>query len=641
MARQTPVERHVSGIFGIFQLDGAPVDPADMQRMMAAMAHWGPDGRSQLIAGPVAFGQLLLNNTPQAHREHLPRQTASGLLLTAEARLDNRAGLCQQLNIANPDREYTTDSQLIERAYDKWGEGCPDHLLGDWSLAVWNPQTQRLFVARDHHGNTALYYFQDDNRFAFASCRDALLALGVPRRLNELFLAKVLVSWPHHPSDQTIDQDVHRLPPAHAMTITPAQTAVWRYWRLEDTPELHLPTFEEYVTGFLEVYGEAVNGRLRSSSPVAVTLSGGLDSGSVTALAARNLKAQNQRLAAYTAVPLYDTQNTVGPNRFGDETEFARETAAFHPNIDWQRLDARGTDPLEGLRRSLAINNEPGHAGANFYWIADLLQTAQAQGIGTLLTGQGGNASISWTGAPELASLRMTWREKGWKTAVKQALPFFALRALLTARANRQIYQGSAILPAFAERLHLRQRYIAAVGRNFSVIESHRSPLARRFGVIEPGSSLLGSIWAEFGAAHQLEVRDPTQDKRVLMFTISVPDHFFTGPEGQDRWLIRSAMAGFLPDTVRLNSRRGRQAADLGQRLCQISAAVDQALEQVAQSEAVNYLDLPKMRAAWQAIQVERSLETTQKAVTILLRGLNAGLFFTGFVHGKTSDLPG
>ena len=93
----------------------------------------------------------------------------------------------------------------------------------------------------------------------------------MPRRLNELFLAKVLVSWPHHPGDQTIDRDINRLPPAHAMTVTPEQTAVWRYWRLEDTPELHLPTFDEYVAGFLEVYGAAVNGRLRSTRPMRST----------------------------------------------------------------------------------------------------------------------------------------------------------------------------------------------------------------------------------------------------------------------------------------------------------------------------------------------------------------------------------
>ncbi|MCB8979893.1 MAG: asparagine synthetase B [Ardenticatenaceae bacterium] len=618
----------MSGIFGLFQLDGAPIDPADVQKMMATMAQWGPDGRSHHIAGPVAFGHLLLHNTPQAHHEHLPRQTASGLLLTTEARLDNRTELCQQFNIPQPDRDQITDSQLIEQAYDKWGEACPDYLLGDWSFAIWNPQTQRLFVARDHHGNTGLYYFQDAQRFAFASCRDALLALGVPRRLNELYLAKVLVSWSRYPGDETIDLDIHRLPPAHVMTITPEKTAVWQYWRLEDTPTLHLPTFEDYVAGFLEVYSEAVNGRLRSSRPVAVTLSGGLDSGSVAALAARKLSEQGQRLPAYTAVPLYDTQNTVSPNRFGDETEFAQETAAFHPNIDLQLLNSNQTDPLQGLHRSLAINNEPGHAGANFYWIADLLQTAKQQGIGTLLTGQGGNASISWTGAPELASLAVAWREKGWKTAVKQALPFFALRTLLTTRANRQTYQGSAILPAFAERLQLRQRYIQGIGRDYTAAESHRSPRMRRFAVIEPGYSLLGSIWAEFGAAHQMEVRDPTMDKRVLMYTISVPDYFFAGPDGQGRYLIRATMAGLLPDSVRLNQRRGRQAADLGERLCQISAEVDQVLDQVAQSEAVNYLDLPKMRAAWQAIQAKRSLSTTQKAMTILLRGLNAGLFF-------------
>ncbi len=211
----------MSGIFGIFNLNNEPVDEADLTKMTEAMAFWGPDGRGQIASGPVGFGQLMLYNTPEAHLEQLPRQTASGLLLTAEARIDNRAELCQIFNIPHPDREQTTDSQLIELAYEKWGEACPDHLLGDWSFAIWNPQTHRLFLARDHYGNTALYYFQDANRFIFASSREALLAVGVPRRLNELYLAQVLVNWPAYELERSIDLDIYRLPSAQAMQITP------------------------------------------------------------------------------------------------------------------------------------------------------------------------------------------------------------------------------------------------------------------------------------------------------------------------------------------------------------------------------------------------------------------------------------
>lgn len=618
----------MSGIFGIFNLNNAPVDEADLSKMAEAMGHWGPDGRSQHNASIIGFGQLLLHNTPQAPLEQLPRQTTNGLLLTAEARLDNRPDLYHQLNIPSPDQETMTDSQLVELAYEKWGEACPDQLIGDWSFAIWNPQKQRLFLARDHHGNTSVYYTQDANRFAFASSREALLALGVPRRLNELYLAQVLISWPAYHGETSIDLDIKRLPPAHAMTITPEKTAVHQYWNLRDIPDMHLPSFEAYVESFLEVYTEAVESRLRSHAPVSVTLSGGLDSGSVTALAARALQAQGQRLPAYTSVPLYDVTNTVGPNRFGDETEFARETAVFHPNVDHHLLDAKNISPIEGVRRILAIRNEPGHAGANFYWIADMLQTSREQGHGTLLTGQGGNATISWTGAPELASPLMMFQNKGWKAAVKRFLPLFVLRTLHRRRLLRNNWASSAIHPEFARRINLVERQVAAVGTDESLPESYRQPRDMRYDTIKPGSSIMGTIWAEIGAGFGLEVRDPTVDKRVLAYTIAVPDRYFVGQDGQDRRLIRAAMTGLLPDSVRLNQKRGRQAADLGQRLISARDEVNQVLSDVAQSEAATYLDLVKLQAAWDAIQQETSLQSTQKGVTILLRGLNSAMFF-------------
>ncbi|MCA9945064.1 MAG: asparagine synthetase B [Ardenticatenaceae bacterium] len=625
----------MSGIFGIFHLDNSPVDDADLSKMAEAMGHWGPDGRSQIKSGPVGLGQLMLHNTPQAHLEQLPRTTASGLLLTAEARLDNRPELCQMFNIPHPDREQTTDSQLIELAYEKWGEDCPDHLLGDWSFAIWNPQTRRLFLARDHQGNTAIYYYQDKMRFIFASSREALLALGVPRRLNELYLAQVLISWSAHYGERSIDLDIFRLCSAHAMTITQEKTAVWRYWRLEDTPELHLPTFEDYVAGFLEIFTEAVNCRLRSSKPVGVTLSGGLDSGAVTAVAARTLHQAGKRLTAYTAVPMFNVQNTVEPNWFGDETEFSGATASFYPNIDHHLLVSSQISPIEGNRRILAIRNEPDHASSNFFWIANMLQTAQQQGIGTLLTGQGGNATISWMGAPHLTSLRRMWHDKGWKAVVKQNLPLFALRALRHRRLKKDNWRASAIHPDFAKRLDLATLQSNSIGIGYDLSESVRTPRGSRFASLKPESALLGIIWAELSAGFGLDVRDPTLDKRILDYTISIPDRFFRGPNGEDRWLIRAAMAGLLPEKVRLNSQRGSQAADLGQRLLQSSDEVENLLAQLGQSEATKYINLAKMNEVWTQLQQELNPQNTRQAVTTLLRGLNIGLFLLKDFHNE------
>jgi asparagine synthase (glutamine-hydrolysing) len=599
--------------------------------MDVALADWGPDGGSLWHDAACGLGQRLLFNTPEALHERLPRWVEDArLAITAEARIDNRDELCDFFAIPHNERTSTPDGELILRAYLKWGEDCPDHLLGDWSFAIWQPDVRKLFIARDHHGNTALHYWRQGDLFAFASDPAALHAIGAPHRLNELYLAQVLISWPAYHGPQTIDLDIQRLPPAHAMTVTPQGIRTWCYWRLEDTPELRLARREEYVEGFLEVYDRAVRDRLRSHRPVGVTLSGGLDSGSVTALAARALGEGGQRLTAFTAIPLYDTSQTVGSTRFGDETQYAAATAALWPNVDHYLLDSAGITPVEGIRRSLITMPEPAHAAGNHFWIVDLLDQAKAHGLGTLLTGQGGNATVSWTGAPELRARMAAFRTGGLKDGLRRNLPTWALRRVMTWRARRPQWTGAAIHPDFAQRLRLAQRRIDAMRDDITLQESWQRPQDRRYAVIQPGASRIGDLWARQGAAAGLEVRDPTLDKRVMAYTLSIPDPVFDGPDGVDRYLLRAAMAGLLPDEVRLNKRRGRQSADLAGRLQASADEVKAALIDVDRAPANTYVDVAKMRRAWADVQRETTALTTHRAGTILLRGLIAGLYLNG-----------
>lgn len=616
----------MSAIFGVI----SPQASDRLAIMAPALAHWGPDGGGLWHDDCCGLGQRLLFNTPEALHERLPRWVDNArLAITVEARIDNRAELSDLFAIPQGERPTTPDSDLILRAYLKWGEESPDRLLGDWSFAVWQPDERKLFLARDHHGNTSLVYWQAGARFAFASDPNALYAIGAPRRLNELYLAQVLISWPAYHGPQTIDLDIQRLPPAHAMTVTPQGTRVWRYWRLEDTPELRLPSRDDYVQGFLEVYDRAVRDRLRSHRPVGVTLSGGLDSGSVTALAARALGEQGKRLTAFTAVPLYDTSQTVGPKRFGDETLFASLTAARWPNVDHHLLDSAHITPIQGIRRTLAIMPEPAHAAGNYFWIIDLLDQAQALRMGTLLTGQGGNATVSWTGAPALRSRLAAFRG-GWKAGLRRNLPLWALRPVMQWRARSQDWSGSAIHLAFARRMDLSQRRIAGMGKDMDLPESWRTPRDNRYAIIKPGAARVGDLWAPWGAAAGLEIRDPTFDKRVIAYTLAVPDPIFDSPDGGDRWLIRAAMVGLLPDEVRLNRQRGRQSADLAGRLLASAEEVAAALAAVDASPANAYVDVAKMSRAWADVQRETTVQTTHRAGSILLRGLLAGLFLNG-----------
>ena len=212
----------MSAIFGIFHRDGKPLDPLDLERMKAPMAYWGPDGSGLWHQGPVGLGHLMLHNTPESVGDKLPRTNREGnLVLTAHARIDNRGELFGALDITGPDRVSMPDSELIMLAYEKWGEDCVHHLLGDWCFAVWDVRERRLFVARDHHGNTGLYYHFSPGRFVFSSCVKGVLAvMPEPLRMNELRVAQILVSWPGA-GDETCYQGISRLPPSHRLTVTP------------------------------------------------------------------------------------------------------------------------------------------------------------------------------------------------------------------------------------------------------------------------------------------------------------------------------------------------------------------------------------------------------------------------------------
>jgi asparagine synthase (glutamine-hydrolysing) len=634
----------MSGIFGIVRRDGAALEPSVLGIMRRSMANWGPDGDATWRDGPAGLGQARLFSTPQARLERLPYfDKSNNIALTAAARIDNREELGRLLGIPSPDHDGLPDSEFVRQAYLRWGEQCPARIFGDWAFAVWHPAERKLFLARDHFGNTSLFYCATEKVFAFASNRQALLDLNLtPIELDELYLAQVLVSWTAYHSERTIHKPIQRLPPAHTITVQPERVEVRQYWRLEETPLLQLPRREEYVAAFTEVFDEAVRCRLRTNieNPVGVTLSGGLDSGAVAATAARHLKQPGQLLKAFTSVPVAGTQAFVG-ERFGDEFALAQSTARFAGSVDLHAIAADTVTPMEAIRRMLQIKCEPGHSAGNAYWILELEKAAHAQGCRVLLTGQMGNAGISWTGELSSQSFAFHMRQglgawaslhlKAQRRRLRRAFPQLTAGFLRYRLERQQWRQLSAIHPDFAGRLHLLDR-ILSDPREFSTATT---PQAKRCQVLLPGRSLAGGLHAQLGAAHGLEIRDPSADARVLAFTLSVPDHIFMDPEtGFDRWLIRAAMKGRLPDEVRLNRRRGRQAGDLVPRLRRCAGEVESALDDLQYGPAAAYLDVRYMRQVWKMVQTQDTPEALRKSITVLTRGIMAGTFVNQFNDG-------
>lgn len=633
-------QQRVSAIFGIVDFSGGSIDRCRFEAMRAAIAYFGPHAGGDWHGAAAAMGQCLLASTPEAIADPDPT-LFSDCPVVAAGRLDNREDLVRALRLS----PAVSDTSIAAQAWRRWGDEAPRRLLGDWSFAAWDPAARRLLLARDHMGNTSLYYHWDGRRLTFASSRKALFAWPhVPRQINELRLAQHLATWITDGA-ATLHDGIYRLPPGHVLAATANGIAITQYWHPERLDRVTLPRDEDYVERFLELYDAAVRTRMRGDGPIATTLSAGLDSGSVTALAAREARRKGQRLVAFTARPRFATP---APSRFlRDEWPLAQETARYASLDEHRPIYAEAVTPLEAMRRSLAAHDEPEYAAANLDWIHDLLGASRDCGARTLLTGQLGNGGVSWAGDRQVVArlflqgrfirataalgraatvTKVSLVRAGWRHLVS---PLFQTSVAAARRRHllRTPSPGKGLInPAFAARLRIGARMRESDDGAFSPL---LAPLDHRLRIILPSINPIGALWHESGAAYGLDVRDPTVDVRLLEFCLSIPDEQFR-LGGEERSLIKRAMAGLMPPSVLQNPRPGRQSADFAMRLRADAAAVDTAVVDICASPAAReYLDVAALAERWR--QVRADAESVRPVDSHMLgRGLLFGLFLAG-----------
>ncbi len=638
----------MSAIFGLCRLDGSPAQ-SDVVAMQRALQHWGQDGGLVWVEGPVGLGSCSRHITPESVFEKSSMQICAGTVsLIAAARIDNRAELCAAFGLDSIQSAVTSDTELVARAYERWGQDSVQRLLGDWSFVAYHHQSGRWFIARDHYGNTGLHYCHVGNRFTFASGIEGILALeGIPKKPNDLKIAEMMIVWMRDGSS-TQYQDIMRLPPAHHLTFENGTLKLERHWKLEDTPTRRLRSSQEYVEGFQSVLRSAVRDRMRSRFPVASTLSAGLDSGAVTVLAAEAARERGQRLTAFTSVPVYEV-DFPDPDRYTNEWDLARLTSEFAGNIDHVPVPADHLSPIAAMRRVTNILHEPSFAAGNNYWIQSMLERTRDQGFGVLLTGQVGNGAASFSGGSFVVWHALRHRQFGlahhafsssvlahgsvsktWlaEMGLPSVLSFKTLIAALSGTRfdNPEWAVNTPISQALVKRVQLLEQIKKA---NWLAVELHRlSPRAQMMQALMPKSIPVGATWNGFSGAYGIDIRDPTMDKRLLEFCVGVPTKEFVG-QGYSRFLMRRAMQGLLPKEVQWNVKRGVQASDLGKRLRQTAPEVNEAmLELKTQPNIGNYLDLYRLESVWQRIKDN----TYEKMEAIsLLRAISVGLFLRQF----------
>jgi asparagine synthase (glutamine-hydrolysing) len=562
----------MTAIAGLWHFDNRPDATVQIGRMLAAQAVYGPHHGAQWVEGPLALGRRLYRLLPEDVHDRGPVRSPGGNLVgVMDGRLDNRDELLRSLSIPGRQAATTCDTALLVAAFDRWGDAALDRLCGDFACPLWDRRDRRLLLARDCLGNRPLHYHRGANFFAFATMPKGLHALAEITRVPDCDYAAEYMALLREYGERTFFAGMSSVQPGHLLTVSGSALSIRRYWH-PPIPEQRSKSRDYYLEGVRHHLDEAVRARLRGAAgQVASQLSGGLDSTAVTATAARSLAPEGGTVTAFTAVPRSDYV-TPSPDRLTDEGALAAATAGLYPNLDHVLVPGEGRSPFDALERSFFLFERPIFGLVNLTWVSAICREARRRGLTIMLTGDMGNATLSYSGLELLPALLRSgrwpklfrelselvrhgyYRRRGaLALAAAPLLPSPLWRAIIRLRgAAPDLINYAPLAEERIKALHLQHR-----ARRFWAGLSAEVAVRQRMLAVND----LGNFRKGYLAGWGIDKRDPTADRRLVEFCLSAPlDQFLV--DGVPRRLARDAFADRLPSQVLAEKRRGRQAAD-------------------------------------------------------------------------------
>lgn len=550
----------MSGFVGLVRFDDGSIDDRLFQQLRSRIGYRGPHGLGEWITPQSAFAHTLLINGPEAPRERQPLVKGS-VVVVADSRIDDRARLAHTLGLSN----QATDSELIGAAYEMWGDASADHIIGDFSFAIWDADRRRLFCARDRFGLRAFFYGYVGGCLVFSNDLHALL--GVPElstRLNEDAIADFLMFGGNQDPLRTTFAGIYRLPAAHTMSVRTERIEQRRYWSVP-ARENPVPVGEQEAVGrFREIFLDAVGDRVRAGRAV-ISMSGGLDSTSVAATA-REWVQRND-----TPVHLVAMTSIAHDIRPDDEQPFAELTAralglemVFDPSTNEIPFD-RWTDERH---RGLEPGDDPFNAATVRFF-----RTAASQAT-TILTGHGGDAAF-YTSHGYFYDLLREWR---WARFLNEAIGYAVTRRrrpplCLRSRFRRALgFVKDPSFPPwiddeFARRTNARERWQRRLDLASAPAHPFRPEASRLITDVMWTNLFEGYDAAATGCA--VEHSTPYFDTRVIEYLFTLPPM----PHFADKDLLRRSMRGWLPDPVRLRPKTPFAADQFAARTRDVMAA--------------------------------------------------------------------
>ena len=559
--------------FGRWNFEGQPPAPNYIEKVTATLAPYGSDSNESYSEGSIKILYRAFHTTKESRREKQPCISPSGVVISWDGRLDNRADLISELrDSATVD---STDVAIVAAAYEEWGVSCLGKLIGDWALSLWNPRERSVLLAKDPIGTKHLYYSFDDKQLTWSTILDPLvLYAGRTFEICEEYIASWFATMfpaPH----LTPYVGIQAVPPSCSVLLKPGKSGtkciITKYWDFDPGKRIRYRTDAEYEEHFRSAFATAVQRRLRSDRPVLAELSGGMDSSSIVCMADAVIDRGAAEYPRLDTISWFDdSYDHLEPDtnelHWISKVEKKRNRTGHHINL--RELKAQDA----GLPKSFASEFDSDRFAVtpirnrNFSEIFKQYATHMiSQGYRVTLSGIGGSEFMGDgvpTPTPEIQNLlararfvtfahQMTaWAKKMRKSRIsllREAVRGFFF-TVSVGEMSKDITSTPWLHPGFVGRNHAAFCGYPIRVKLFGSLPSFQDNVAKL--------EYLRRVVAYSIHSPELlrEIRYPYLDRDILEFIFAIPREQIVHV-GKRRFLMKRAVVGIVPNEL-LNRRR-------------------------------------------------------------------------------------
>ncbi|MCH5585561.1 asparagine synthase (glutamine-hydrolyzing) [Shimazuella sp. AN120528] len=508
--------------------------------MNQAIAPRGPDeegkwlsehiilaNRRLVVVDPVGGQQPMIKNIGERR-----------FVIVYNGEIYNMNELRQVLSAQGYDIHTTSDTELILLSYVEWGINCPVHLNGIFAFAIWDEQQQELFLARDRLGVKPLFYTQQTTSFLFASEIKSLLTFPqVQAEVDEQGLAELLIMAPARTPGIGVFRGISELKPGYSLVLNRKGIRKHRYWQL--TSHHHTDSITTTINQIKELLFKSIRKQLHSDVPIGAMLSGGLDSSAIAVIAKKILDDKGIQSFPTFSVDYKDNQKYFKQNefQFSEDTPWANWLAQ-QMQFQHHSVNINNRELIHSLNHATESRDLIGMVDfdASLYLFAREIKKK----VKVVLSGECADelfGGYPWFQRPDLIQSPTF----PWAAMYEKRIPFLSeeIVARITPKEYFQSRYTDALLevPRYAgdndKEARLREISYLCLTRSMPILLDRKDRMGMAFG---------------------LEIRVPYCDHHLVEYVWNIPWKIkMAGP--QEKWLLRQALKGILPETIRTRKK--------------------------------------------------------------------------------------